>query len=390
MRILFTFVGGSGHYEPLVPLARAAESRGHAVAFACRPSMTAIAGADGFTAFATGPDVRDLSLIAPLAAPDADREDRVLRDGFAGRTARHRARDIVALCQEQQPDLVVSDEVDYGAVVAAERLDLVHVSVLVLAAGSFARHELLAAPLNDLRLQSGLPPDPELEMLSRYLVLAPFPPSFRDPAFPLPATAQCVRPTALEGPPHGPLPQWEADLDDRPTVYLTLGTIFNMESGDLVLRLLAGLSQLPINLIATVGRQVDPTALGSQPSNVHIERFVPQPALLPLCDLVVSHGGSGSVIGALAHGLPMVLLPMGADQPHNARRCQELGLAEVLDPVGTTPGIVRDAAAAVLGDPSYRRKAEQMRDEIAALPDAATAVLFLERLVTERRPVMGS
>ena len=53
----------------------------------------------------------------------------------------------------------------------------------------------------------------------------------------------------------------------------------------------------------------------------------------PALRLVVSHGGSGSVVGALAHGLPMVLLPLGADQPQNARRCAELGVARVLDAV---------------------------------------------------------
>ena len=105
-----------------------------------------------------------------------------------------------------------------------------------------------------------------------------------------------------------------------------------MESGDLFQRVLAGLRDLPIDLIVTVGRDLDPVDLGTQPANVHVERFMPQAALLPHCDLVVSHAGSGSVLGALAHGLPMVLLPIGADQPLNAARCQALGVADVLDP----------------------------------------------------------
>ncbi len=390
MRILFTFVGGIGHYEPLVAIAQAAEARSHEVAFACRPSMTGIVEDDGFSAFATGPDVEDPSSIAPLAAPDAEREDRVLRDGFAGRTARRRAQDLVALCEDHRPDLVVSDEVDYGAFVAAERLDLVHATVLVLLTGSFARPGLLAGPLNELRAEHGLRPDPRLDMLSRHLVLAPFPPSVRDPSFPLPATAHCVRPAALERRPEDVLPPWVAGLGHKPTVYVTLGTIFNMESGDLFPRLLAGLRELPINLVATVGRQIDPDVFGAQPPHVHIERFIPQSTLLPLCDLVVSHGGSGSVIGALAHGLPMVLLPMGADQPHNARRCQELGLAEVLDPVQASPAGVRDATAAVLREASYRQRAEQMRAEIAALPDASAAMDLLERLVAKHAARVGT
>ena len=126
-------------------------------------------------------------------------------------------------------------------------------------------------------------------------------------------------------------PEWLAELE-RPLVYFTLGTIFNLESGDLFERVLAGLSGLPVSVVVTVGREVDPKALGPQPGNVRVEQYVPQSLLLPRCDLVVSHAGSGSVVGALAHGLPMVLLPIGADQPLNAARCEALGVARVLDP----------------------------------------------------------
>ncbi|HSH81126.1 MAG TPA: nucleotide disphospho-sugar-binding domain-containing protein, partial [Herpetosiphonaceae bacterium] len=127
-----------------------------------------------------------------------------------------------------------------------------------------------------------------------------------------------------------------------------------------------------------------------QPANVHIARYIPQSSLLPHCSLVVSHGGSGSVIGALAHGLPMVLIPMGADQPLNAARCADLGVARVLDAVTATPEAAREAAAAVLADPAYRRAAERLRDEIAVLPGPEHAVALLERLAAEKRPLLSA
>ncbi|WP_342239788.1 glycosyltransferase [Inquilinus sp. OTU3971] len=86
------------------------------------------------------------------------------------------------------------------------------------------------------------------------------------------------------------------------------------------------------------------------------------------------------MIGALAHGVPMVLLPIGADQPANAERCAALGVARVLDPVGCSPEAVREATRAVLADPAYRSAAERMAQEIAAMPDPAEAVPLLERL----------
>lgn len=390
MRILFTFVGGSGHFEPLLPIARAAEAEGHTVAFAGGPSMLATVEAVGFTAFAVGAEGGGIPKRIPLRALSAEREDRDLREGFARRAARIRATGILALCAEWQPDLLVCDEVDFGSVVAAERLGLAYAIVLVIAAGSFVRTELVAEPLNELRAEHGLPPDPDLTMLSRYLVLSPFPPSFRDPAFPPPATAHAFRPLALDPTAGATAPPWMAGLPGAPVVYFTLGTIFNMESGDLFVRVLAGLRDLPIILVVTVGRHIDPEEFGPQPANVHIERFIPQALILPHCRLVVSHGGSGSVIGALAHGLPMILIPMGADQPPNAARCAALGVARVLDAVEATPDTAREAVSSVLADPSYRRAAERLRDEIAALPEPAHAVRLLERLAAKKRPLFSA
>jgi MGT family glycosyltransferase len=158
--------------------------------------------------------------------------------------------------------------------------------------------------------------------------------------------------------------------------------VFNLECGDLFQRVLAGLRELPADVVVTVGHDVDPAELGAQPAHVRVERYLPQAELLPHCDLVVCHGGSGSVLGALAHGLPMLLLPLGADQPLNAARCAALGVARVLDPLEASPAAVREEAALLLEAPGPRRAAEGLRDEIAALPAPEQAVSLLERLGT--------
>jgi len=390
MRLLFTFAGGSGHFEPLAPIARAAEAAGHTVVVAGQQVMVPAIEAAGFTAFATaGATLSSTPERLPLLKLDLDREDRDLREGFATRLARTRTDAVLALCAGWQPDVIVCDEIDFGAMVAAERLGLPYATVLVIAAGSFLRKSVVGEPLNRLRAEQGLPPDPDLTMLSRYLVLSPFPPSYRDPAFPLPSTAHTIRPLTLGAPQNDSAPPWNVYLSGAPTVYFTLGTVFNVESGDLFERVLAGLRELPINVIATVGREIDPAEFGPQGANIQIVRYIPQPAVLPHCALVVSHGGSGSVIGALAHGLPVVLIPIGADQPYNGARCAELGVARVLDAVEATPETIREAVGAVLADPSYRRNAERLRDEIAALPEPAHAVLLLERLAAEQRPLVA-
>ena len=388
MRILVTFAGGRGHLDPLIPIARVAEAAGHSLAFAARPWMVPQVQALGFSAFASGSDVGLTPVRVPLQAPDIERDAQGFGSGFGGRIARERASDILPLCGQWRPDLLVCEETDFGAMAVAERLALPQATVLVIAAGSFVRPEFVAGPLNEVRAEHGLPPDPMLAMPSRSLVLSPFPPSLRDPAYPLPATAHAVRLMTLDGAADDAGPAWVADLDERATVYVTLGTVFPLESGDLFARVVAGLRDLPVHLVVTVGPDLDPLELGPQPANVHIERFIPQTALLPHCTLVVSHAGSGSVLGALAHGLPMVLIPLGADQPLNAARCEALGAARVLDPITVTPEGVRAAATAVLAEPSYRRAAQRVQDEIRALPGPEHALALLERLATDRRPLL--
>jgi UDP:flavonoid glycosyltransferase YjiC (YdhE family) len=379
--MLFTFAGGSGHAEPLVPLARAAQAAGHAVAFAGQHAAVTSLGVDGAALFPDPAEADDgPTQITPLLEVDMEREFRVLRDAYAGRFARAAMQRLERLNDEWRPHLVVCDEVDFGSMIEAERLGLPHATVLVTAAGSFLRADVLAEPLNALRVEHGLPPDPDLAMIGRDIVLSPFPPSFRDPSAPLPPTAVSIRPAAASAA-AGETFDWIPHRSDWPTVYVTLGTVFNRESGDLFARVLAGLRDLSINVVVTTGRDLDPDLLGPQPRNVRIERYIPQSTLLPLCDLVVNHGGSGSVIGSVAHGVPMVVLPMGADQPLNAARCEALGVGRALDVVTATPSSIAQAATAVLNRPAYRLAAEGIRDEIAALPGPEAAVPRLEHLL---------
>ncbi len=272
---------------------------------------------------------------------------------------------------------MVRDEVDFGSAIAAERYGVPCVPVLVLASGGLLRKDVVAKPLHALRAEHGLPPDPGLSMLDRDLVLSPFPSSLRSPRFPLPPTAVEFR---------QPSPLSVTRTTPAPTVYLTLGTVVLGDVAHLFPRVLAGVAQLSAaHVVVTVGAGRDPASLGPVPEHVRIERFVPQADLLPQCDLVISHGGSGTVLGALAHGLPSVLVPMGADQHYNAQRCAELGTARVLDSVDLTPADVAETVSAVLADASYRRAAQRFEAAIAALPGPEHMVPLLEELVRVAR-----
>ncbi|MGC4941703.1 glycosyltransferase [Kribbella sp. DT2] len=378
MRALFSFTGGNGHVLPLLPIARALAVRGHEVLFTCQPAMLDTVRAAEFDAVESGGTTLTAATYrGPLVAVDRDAEVNGIRDAFAGRVARERAPRIVKVGAEFGADVVVHDEVDFGAGVAAQRLGVPHASVTVLAAGGMITPGLVDEPLHCLRAELGVGPG-----LDEFLTIVPVMPSFR--AAPLPATAPSIRPDVLEGresPDEPAVDAWLAARPGRPLVYFTLGTVFHQESGDLFTRVLAGLERVKANVVVTVGREIDPAELGRRADNVLVERFVPQRALLPRASVVVSHAGSGTVVSALACGVPLVLLPMGADQSWNADRCEVLGVGRVLDPLTVSPADVAVAVEEVLANPAYRSAARVLQEEAELLPGAEVVVdVLVERV----------
>jgi UDP:flavonoid glycosyltransferase YjiC (YdhE family) len=385
MRVLFTCVPALGHFQPLVPIARALTAAGHEVSFATAAALAPMVVRAGFRHLPAGlaidgPEVR--GFWAEAHGLDAE-ELRVFtfKRAFAGLLATRMAADVLALPEARVADLLVRDSTELGGCVAAERLGIPHAAVSVLAAGVMpGAREWVAEPLDALRASHGLPPDPEVLMPFRYLTFQQAPRSFLTLP-PLP-TDRMIRPVPFDQSGDEGAPDWIDLLPRRPIVYATLGTVFNKRP-DLLEAFLGGLRDEPVNLILTVGRDQDPDQFGPQPPSVRIERYIPQTLLFPRCDVVLTHGGSGTVMSALSHGLPLVLVPMGADQPDNADRCAALGVGRVLDPANVTSDDVREAVRAVLAGPSYRRNAQRIQREIGTLPGPEHAASLLERLVHE-------
>ena len=112
-----------------------------------------------------------------------------------------------------------------------------------------------------------------------------------------------------------------------------------------------------------------------------MHRYIPQEQLLPHCAAVVTHGGAGSTLGALAFGLPLLIVPQGADHFYNAERVVSAGAAVQLLPDRLTADSARDAVRRLLHDDTFRRAAQQIRTELDAMPDPRQAVQTLEHLV---------
>jgi MGT family glycosyltransferase len=320
---------------------------------------------------------------------------------FCGVSPRLRTPQLVEIAKEWQPDMLIREAGEYGAVIAAEHLGLPHATVAFATAlkGMALFERDAAAQLDPLRQSWGLEPDPQLTAIYRYLCLSYSPPTFSlqkigEAELPdaVPVTTHFIRPDIFDQADQQGLPDWISELPDRPTVYITLGTEVNKDPQfypGLLQTIIAGLREAEINLIVTLGRDKDPADFGPQPPNVHIEPYIPQSLLLKRCDLIVMHGGSNTLLAAVDDSLPMVIVPLIADQFFNAEVVQNLRLGKVVQQDQLTTDNIRAAVDEVLTNPTYRQNTARLQAEMRNLPDQSYAVELVERVAAKREPVLN-
>jgi len=154
-----------------------------------------------------------------------------------------------------------------------------------------------------------------------------------------------------------------------------MGTV--QQRPDLLRDVVAGVAALPVRVLVALGPQTDPALLGEQPEHVQVESWVDQTEVLGRSTAVVSHGGSGTFLGALARGVPQLCLPQAADQFRNADGGSRAGATLTLGPSGVTPASVRAAVEQLLSDPDLRVGTQRVAAEIAAMPAPEVVVPLL-------------
>jgi UDP:flavonoid glycosyltransferase YjiC (YdhE family) len=386
LRVLFCCRPAYGHVYPLLPLALACRDAGHEVVFGTgegfRPRLREL----GFRAERVGISIEEgdrLALVEDPGLGELPREQR-WRFGvvvFGDVLARRTLEDAGPLLETA--DLLVYDEIDLGAAAAA------HWAGVPAVAHSLGRQlpdpirraalERLAAVARTYR------PDPlpaDLFTANAYLDICP--PGLQDSSASGPAKRIPLRPVAPVAA-TDVLPDWLGQGRSRPLVYVTLGTYVSGHV-DSLRAAAAGVGALDVDALVTVGPGGDPSALGPVPGSVRVERFVPQGVLLPHVDVVAHHGGSGTMLGALAHGIPQLVLPHGADQFMNAQALLDSGAGRRLLPEEITPESVAEAVRALLTEPGYREAARALAGEIAAMPSPAETVPELEGLAAGPTP----
>jgi MGT family glycosyltransferase len=163
----------------------------------------------------------------------------------------------------------------------------------------------------------------------------------------------------------------------RPLVLVGLSsTVMRQES--LLQRVADALGQLQVQGLITTGPAVDP-ALIAAPPNVTVARWVRHADVLPHCSAVITHGGHGTVMKALMAGIPLLVVPLGRDQPDNAARVVHAGAGIRLRKNASVHAL-RAATSLVIEDPRYRTAAGRMASRLAAEHDDNLVVDELEHI----------
>lgn len=372
----------------MLSMARALAMGGHLVAFATAEDFCPRVREAGFEAFPAGLSLPEQLAEAARRYPEQDalphgkeRFCQFVPRMLAGVAAPPRAGDLIGLFEHWRPDLLVHDETDFGGPVAAAVAGIPYADHSVGFLRPLEMARLARATLTPLWERWGVDLG-AFGGLFRHLYLDVCPPSLQSPEIEQVAAARPMRNTDIEA--EGALPPWVDDLLPVPTVYVSLGTIFD-RGQEVFTAILEGLRDEALNVILTVGNQNDPAALGPQPDNVHVERFIPQSLLLPRCDVVINQGGT-AILEILAHGLPLLVMPQRANQFHNAELCVAAGVARRQLPAEVTAEAVRDDVLALLHDPGHRRRSREVAEEIAAMPHPSECIGLLERLTDEPAP----
>jgi MGT family glycosyltransferase len=408
LNVLFVQADCGGGVPPAIAVARRLREQGHAVRFLAARSLESQLTREGFAyeAFQRAPDfgsarretdqLRDWEARTPIGAVHA------LFNVMCGPAAAH-AADVVNNLKATPTDVVACDFMLLGAFVGAEAchipsVALVHTVAVVPLDGlppipyglkpahglpgrlrdAFlrgARDRLLRRwldVLNDARARYELAPVSRIYdqwfRAQRLLILS-------SPIFDF-ATNHLPENVRYTG-----APFWEAPADtppdlpepsQAPIVLASLSTTYQDE-GHYLRVLIAALGSLPVQAIVTTGPGYDLSGLGSLPGNVDVRPYIPHGPLLDRAAIMITHSGHGSVIAALAHGVPLLCVPFARDQRDIALRAVATGAALTLRPTGLTARKLARAVEQVLQRPEYRQAARRIKASLATEDGAGDA-----------------
>jgi UDP:flavonoid glycosyltransferase YjiC (YdhE family) len=388
VRLIFTTWAWPSHLYAMVPLAWACRAAGHEVLVASQPELTGAIAGTGLPAAPVGHDLdvvavfRDIARSRNIAGPRAPAPGtdgpRVL--GLLAALAEAMVDDLIELAMSWRPDIVVFEPTAFAGPLAAAAVGIPAVRHLYGTDLMSAVGRFLPRMLGPVSERLGLD------------AVDPYGEATVDPC---PGAIQVQvgsRRLPMRFVPHngpGALPAEVVPRSRRPRVCITWGTTLSRLDPRLFLagpvsRAVSGLDAEVVTAVTPAQRAL----LGWLPASVRVIDSVPLHLLLPSCDLVISHGGAGTLLTAASYGLPQLLIPRLPDHVRHAARLAQAGAGAVLSPEADH-AVISDQAATMLASSGYRAAAHELRREMQEQPPPAELVPDLERLAlgAPSRPV---
>ncbi len=384
MRVLVCTTAGAGHFGPMVPFAEALRIAGHDVLVAAPQSFAPVVERANLAHHGVADaDPEELQAIfAGLSClPEEDANALIISEVFGRIDTTASLPGVEAVVDQWRPDLILRESAEFASYLVAEAAGIPHLHVAI----GLGLFDEIATKVVEPSL-TALGAAPGLESLWSAPTVTLVPESLQAPATTPGAVSRHRDVTAGDG--AGPLPDWWSGSSD-PLVYVTFGSVaagFGLFPG-LYRAVVDALAEVPVRVLLTVGDAGDPDELGTVPGNVHVERWWAQKDVMAHAAAMVGHGGFGTTLLGLAAGLPMVVMPLFADQPYNARRVESVGAGIVVEGGEAAAGSLPGTLQRLLSDSSYRTAAQRIAGDIAQLPPVAASVPFFEQAAGQRARV---
>jgi UDP:flavonoid glycosyltransferase YjiC (YdhE family) len=360
VRVLVTTFPAVGHFHPIAPLCLALQAAGHDVLVATGPDLVGWVRRCGLSAVPAGL-TQDEAVRRAQASVPAGR-------AFGPHMFAHVApapmlTDLVRLVQRWPPGLVVHEESEYVGPLLATVLDVpcvTHSWPAPARTDVAGRHAIdaVAAHWNQLVGQPA--------RVTGDLYLDACPPALQSPEVRSIPAVMAVRPEPFDGPSSPARPHLHELA--RPAAYVTFGTVAEFARPDRLGAAARATAHEVATVVVTSGPN-DPADIRAAQPNVVVERYIPQRQLLQNTDVVVSHGGAGSTVGALVAGLPQLVLPQGApSQASIGERLSTIGAGLTIPAEDRSEDRIRSAVRRLLQDPSFTYTARQIAQELRLLP----------------------
>jgi len=383
-RFLFVTWDAGGNVPPTLILARRLLDRGHSVRILGPRTLRERIAATGST-FRAFPEELEWD----------DSEGRRLEDQpeplieiLAGTTL---ADAVLTEIQREPADVIVADCMLENALAVAEWSErpnaaLVHVLYQPWAAMEQPKGwwEDEFNTMNDTRAKLGLALIPRRRFIAELwtrpdLALVLVPREFDAPGNEPSLNVRYVGPI-LDEPNPGyvwDLP-WPAD-DPGPLILISLGTTYQQQEEPLQ-RILAAVASVPGRRLLSLGHAVDSSEI-EVADEIVVRDWIPHASVLQHTSVVVTHAGLGTVSAALAHGVPLLCIPLGREQPNNAKRVEACEAGRMIQEEATSDEI-REALVDVLESEHYQEGARRMAAIFARYERGDRAVRELEGLLT--------